>query len=146
MIQFIYSPFVKLRIHASLMQTRAHSTMHILQIESQDVTVKICGDTEMREFNKNYRGIDQTTDVLSFSLEFKEPQSNAEYLGDIVISYPAAKKQAQEHHQSLEDELTFLLIHGLLHLMGHDHDKLEDERKMFSLQENLFKQVLGKYE
>jgi len=146
MIHIIIPPILRLKIHADFLKTRAQYTIQILKIDTKNVTVKLSTDAEMRTFNKTYRGIDQTTDVLSFSLDFKEPQSDEEYLGDIVISYPRAKKQAKEHHQALEDELTFLLIHGLLHLMGHDHEDLEDERKMFSLQERIFKQVLEKYE
>lgn len=144
MIQIIVPSIFKLRMHANLLRARANSAVQILQMETKNVTVKICSDAEMRTFNKTYRGIDQTTDVLSFSLDFKEPQSNEDYLGDIVISFQTAKKQAKEHHQSLEDELTFLLIHGLLHLLGHDHENHEEEQKMFSLQEKIFKQVLEK--
>lgn len=146
MIQIIIPPVLRLKIHTGLLKTRAQYAIQILKIDTKNVTVKLCTDAEMRAFNKTYRGIDKTTDVLSFSLDFKEPQSDEEYLGDILISYPTAKKQAKEHHQALEDELTFLLIHGLLHLMGHDHEGIEDERKMFSLQEKIFKQALEKYE
>ncbi|MGV8027356.1 MAG: rRNA maturation RNase YbeY [Anaerolineaceae bacterium] len=142
MIQIIIPPILKLNIQTSILKARVFSTIRIMQLEKQNVTLKLCNDREMLTFNKTYRGIDQTTDVLSFSLDFKEPQSNEQYLGDIIISFPTAKKQAKIHHQSLEDEITFLLIHGLLHLMGYDHENLEEERKMFSLQEKIFQQVL----
>ncbi len=144
MIQIIIPSIFRVRMHVNLLRARANSAVQILQMETKNVSVKICSDAEMRTFNKTYRGIDQTTDVLSFALDFKEPQSNENYLGDIVISYQTAKKQAREHHQSLEDEMTFLLIHGLLHLSGYDHETLADERKMFSRQENIFKKVLEK--
>jgi probable rRNA maturation factor len=144
MIQIIIPSIFRVRMHVNLLRARANSAVQILQMETKNVSVKICSDAEMRTFNKTYRGIDQTTDVLSFVLDFKEPHSNENYLGDIVISYQTAKKQAREHHQSLEDEMTFLLIHGLLHLSGYDHETLADERKMFSRQENIFKKVLEK--
>jgi len=144
MIQIIIPSIFRIGMHVNLLRARANSAVQILQMETKNVSVKICSDAEMRTFNKTYRGIDQTTDVLSFVLDFKEPHSNENYLGDIVISYQTAKRQANEHHQSLEDEMTFLLIHGLLHLSGYDHETLADERKMFSRQENIFKKVLEK--
>ncbi len=98
----------------------------------------------MRSLNKTYRGIDQSTDVLSFNLDFTEPQSDKSYLGDIVISLPTAQIQADEHHQPLENEMIYLLIHGLLHLMGYDHQTVDQEQEMAALQEKIFNQVIEK--
>jgi len=78
----------------------------------------------MRELNRTYRGIDRTTDVLSFSqLEGALPVCGATDLGDIVISPAQAKRQAAGAGTTLDQEVTSLLIHGLLHLLGYDHEK-----------------------
>lgn len=146
MIEIIYPPVFMARIKLGNFRKCAATVMQLLHLQNKAITVKICSDAEMQSFNKTYRGIDQTTDVLSFSLDFKEPQSNEDYLGDIIISYQTAKKQAKEHQQSWEDEMIFLLIHGLLHLSGYDHETLSDEKKMFALQDKIFRQVTGKNE
>jgi probable rRNA maturation factor len=76
----------------------------------------------MRSLNKRYRGRDETTDVLSFALrEGRFPGIQPDCLGDIVISVPRAERQAREAGHSLGSEIDFLLVHGLLHLLGYDH-------------------------
>ena len=88
------------------------------------ISVLLVGDRRMRELNRSYRGIDRTTDVLSFSqLEGSSIITESADLGDIVISPAQAMRQACERGVSLEQELTLLLIHGLLHLIGYDHEK-----------------------
>jgi len=134
----------KTKMHEKLFKNRAISAYHYLDLDKNVVTVKICADDEMRSLNKTYRGIDQSTDVLSFNLDFTEPQSDKSYLGDIVISLPTAQIQADEHHQPLENEMIYLLIHGLLHLMGYDHQTVDQEQEMAALQEKIFNQVIEK--
>ncbi len=96
------------------------------------VSILLIGDKRMRGMNRNYRGIDRTTDVLSFSqLEGLSLQNGTADLGDIVISPAQARRQAAERGASLEQEITVLLIHGLLHLIGYDHEINEyQHRKM----------------
>jgi probable rRNA maturation factor len=98
------------------------------------VTIKIADDEEMRALNKKYRRHDRVTDVLSFSLEEKLPDGF--YAGDILICWTQAEKQARENNHSLQKELLLLMIHGLLHLHGHDHEK--DRGEMLALQKQLF--------
>lgn len=89
-----------------------------------EISVLLVGDRRMRELNHTYRGIDLTTDVLSFSqLEGASLQHESVYLGDIVISPAQAERQAKERGATLQKELAVLLIHGLLHLIGYDHEK-----------------------
>ncbi|WEK53047.1 MAG: rRNA maturation RNase YbeY [Candidatus Cohnella colombiensis] len=125
------------------------------------VTLTLTDDEGIRELNRQYRGLDSATDVLSFSLlegeeadihyddEYEaseegqeewvdEAEANnpfADMLGDIVISVPRAELQAQEYGHSFERELGFLFVHGFLHLLGYDHGDEEAEREMFSKQE-----------
>ncbi|MGO9379657.1 MAG: rRNA maturation RNase YbeY [Dissulfurispiraceae bacterium] len=88
------------------------------------VSVLLVGDKRMRELNLQYRSVDRTTDVLSFSqLEGNSMSRGTAELGDIVISPGQAARQAADRGVSLEQELTLLLVHGLLHLIGYDHEK-----------------------
>lgn len=96
-------------------------------------------DDRMHEMNYKYRGIDRTTDVLSFALNDSVDnfEMEIEVLGDIFISIPKMIEQANEYGHSEKRELSFLTIHGLLHLLGYDHMKKEDEEVMNALQKEV---------
>ncbi|MDD3048439.1 MAG: rRNA maturation RNase YbeY [Bacilli bacterium] len=100
-------------------------------------------DKKMHELNKEYRGIDRTTDVLTFALEDENSIINKEYrlLGDIYISIDKAREQAIEYDHSYLRELSFLMIHGFLHLLGYDHMNKDDEIKMFEKQEEILNEI-----
>lgn len=91
----------------------------------------------IHQINKEYRGIDRETDVISFAFEDngKLVYNNVRLLGEIYICIPKMKEQAIEYGHSEKRELSFLAVHGLLHLLGYDHVKKEDEEIMFALQE-----------
>ncbi|MBR5662575.1 MAG: rRNA maturation RNase YbeY [Bacilli bacterium] len=91
----------------------------------------------IHEINKEYRGIDRETDVISFAFEDsgKLVYNNVRLLGEIYICIPKMIDQAKEYGHSEKRELSFLCVHGLLHLLGYDHMKKEDEEIMFGLQE-----------
>ena len=91
----------------------------------------------IKDINKNYRGIDKITDVISFAFEDsgKLVYNNVRLLGEIYICIPKMIDQAKEYGHSEKRELSFLAVHGLLHLLGYDHMKKEDEEIMFGLQE-----------
>lgn len=96
------------------------------KLPQPEVTVQLTDDKTIRTFNRDYRDVDEATDVLSFENAFTDPETGASYLGDILISVETAKKQAESRGQNLMSELEMLLIHGLLHLTGMDHsDRLE---------------------
>lgn len=80
------------------------------------ISLSVVGDRKIRELKKKYLGIDEVTDVLSF------PMEEGEVLGDIVICYPQAKRQALQWNKLLDEEIEFLACHGLLHLLGVHHD------------------------
>ena len=90
-------------------------------------------DEAVRELNNRYRGLDSTTDVLSF------PSGEAGFLGDIAISVPRAQQQAEEYGHPLAREVAFLTVHAMLHLFGYDHIEPADEEKMRARQREILK-------
>ena len=104
----------------------------------------IVDNNYIHELNKNYRGIDRETDVITFALEDEDSlvlPDEERILGDIYISIDKAKSQAEEYGHSLLRELSFLAVHGFYHLLGYDHMTKEDEEVMFRKQE----EVLNEY-
>lgn len=103
-----------------------------------EVSINLTDDEHIHELNKKYRGIDRPTDVLSFALrESDEPEiifdadeSQADVLGDIVVSVERARSQALEYGHSFRRELIFLIVHGMLHLLGYDHVEEADRLEM----------------
>lgn len=110
-----------------------------LNLKNVVFSVIIINDESIHKINKDYRGIDRPTDVISFALEDDKTiiNSSIRMLGDIYISYDTAIRQAKEYNHSNERELCFLAVHGLLHLLGYDHMNSCDEKKMFDLQKEL---------
>jgi probable rRNA maturation factor len=86
--------------------------------------VRFCDDAEMKKINRSFRGKNTTTDVLTFPADdsFDEPGQQGHYLGDIVISIDRAKAQAREERHSLSTEVKYLLLHGIIHALGFDHE------------------------
>ncbi|MEC5261049.1 rRNA maturation RNase YbeY [Bacillus amyloliquefaciens] len=112
--------------------------------DQAEVSVTIVTNNEIREINRDYRGKDTPTDVISFALE-EEGEDEVEIvgadmppvLGDIIISADRTKEQAEEYGHSFMRELGFLAVHGFLHLLGYDHMTKEEEEEMFSKQKDL---------
>ncbi len=94
------------------------------------LSLTLVGDDAIRTLNREYRGKDRSTDVLSFSLEAPARRRAERLLGDVVISVDTARRQAQEYDATLQREIYRLLIHGLLHLIGHDHVAAAERRVM----------------
>lgn len=115
-------------------------------VKKIDLDLTLVGDRAIRSLNRQFRKKDKTTDVLSFPLhEKKIARRGGVFLGDVVISLPVTRRQAKEHGVSFEKELLFLLIHGVLHLLGYDHEKTEREaREMQSLEKKILDKVLKK--
>jgi probable rRNA maturation factor len=104
-----------------------------------ELTVVITDDAQVKELNRVYRGVDASTDVLAFGDADEAgafvPSPDADlYLGDIVISYPRAVEQAAVYGHSTERELSVLVVHGVLHLLGHDHEEVDDRGVMWPVQ------------
>ncbi|GAK06440.1 MULTISPECIES: rRNA maturation RNase YbeY [Geomicrobium] len=114
------------------------SYKHLELDETTECSLVFVHEDRIQELNRDYRNKDAVTDVLSFALNDDEQMPGDEHvLGDIVICVERMKEQAEEYEHSIERELAFLSVHGLLHLLGYDHMDEEEEREMFTLQEEL---------
>ena len=134
-------------------QTVLQKTAELLGLADEtEISVLLVDNATIQELNRDYREKDVPTDVLSFPLEEElagevEPEiiggPAARMLGDIVISVEKAVMQAAEYGHSVERELVFLLVHGLLHLLGYDHEKDEAAKKMMRSEEKRILTALG---
>ena len=131
------------------------------QFEGPDhITVMITGDERIRELNRDFKGEDEITDVLSFNVNAStdatdvdededwpeagnSEEVNSDRLGDIAISLPQVIKQAAENDKSPERELAMLTIHGVLHLLGYDHAELDEEKVMFGKTDVVLARIFG---
>lgn len=146
----------------SIDETKSLSDNELIQIENilsfaskkqnveqgSEISITFVTNESIQEINREYRQKDYPTDVISFAME-ELGEGEVEVvgadmpriLGDIIISIPKAKEQAEEYGHSFMRELSFLAVHGFLHLLGYDHENEEDEKEMFSLQ----REILDEY-
>jgi probable rRNA maturation factor len=103
-------------------------------LEDADMTIVLTDDEQLQELNRDYLGIDAPTDVLSFPAAEADPETGVPYLGDILISIPRARQQAESAGHSVEAEVQLLVVHGTLHLLGHDHAEAEEKTRMWKAQ------------
>ena len=106
-----------------------------------ELSVFVTDDKTIQDLNRRFRSIDEPTDVLSFGLDdgpaFTTPPGSANQAGEVVISFPTALQQAREAGHGVEQELLHLLTHGVLHILGYDHEAPDDARKMHAKEEVL---------
>lgn len=110
------------------------------ELHHKRVSVALMRDEQICGLNLMYRGLNRPTDVLSFAAREGEAiaaQGGFEFLGDIAISIETAEKQAKDYGHSIQRELAFLVVHGLLHLLGYDHQTDEDEKEMRGFQRKI---------
>lgn len=114
-------------------------TLEVMDAKESIFTIIFVTKEEIHELNKQYRGVDRVTDVISFALEDAHDVSLSDIrvLGDIYICIDRMKEQAVEYSHSETRELSFLTVHGLLHLLGYDHQTKEEEEVMFGLQRKI---------
>ncbi|MEA3336342.1 MAG: rRNA maturation RNase YbeY [Chloroflexota bacterium] len=117
-------------------------------MEGVELAVVVTGEETLQQLNCAYRGIDTPTDVLSFPAwdtlaeeesVFVSAPDAATYLGDVIISFPAAARQADAAGHSVADELSLLAVHGVLHLLGYDHGTPEEKAGMWAVQDEILK-------
>jgi probable rRNA maturation factor len=128
-----------------VMLRRANKMLRHLELSAVELSVALVDDATIAELNRSYRQVDRPTDVLAFAMEEGEPvpgrghgaDHSHRVLGDVIISVPTARRQAKQHKRSLLEELTMLLAHGLLHLLGYDHASNREERQMKALTSEL---------
>ena len=127
--------------HADL-QWRAQAMLDALGRPRAELSILLCDDATIQDLNREYRNKNRPTDVLAFPMqEGPGPQPNPELLGDVVISLPTATRQAKARDRPIIEEVTFLLAHGLLHLLGYDHANQREEREMKARTEDLMAAV-----
>ena len=115
-----------------------------------EVSLVFTDSETVKQLNRDYRGVDEPTDVLAFYMlpqkgadsSFAIPPDGVTRLGEVIISYPQAVTQAKEQGHSPERELALLVIHGILHLLGYDHEEPEEERKMREREGELLERCL----
>ena len=111
-------------------------------LKEAEFNIILVDNDYIHELNKNYRHIDRETDVITFALEDNlDIKLDIRILGDIYISIDKAKSQALEYGHSFFRELSFLTVHGMLHLLGYDHQTKEEEKVMFDLQDEILNQA-----
>lgn len=125
---------------AELLERAARATLtHQKQSLDADLSIVLTDDARLHQLNKDYLGIDSPTDVLSFPASESDgsetdPETGSPYLGDILISIPRAREQAKSAGHALESEVQLLVVHGVLHLLGHDHAEPKGKKKMWKAQ------------
>ena len=130
-------------IDCEKLEGQVRNILIALECEEKEISILLADDEKMRKLNNQYRGQNRTTDVLAF------PQNegggkglNSYLLGDVVVSTVAASRQSAQHELSLDEELVLLLTHGILHLLGYDHERSnEDARHMKEKTHELFCQI-----
>jgi probable rRNA maturation factor len=122
-------------VDEALLEKAAFTTLEVsgAALESE-LTIVISDDAQLHALNRQFLGIDAPTDVLSFPSGDTDPDSDAVYLGDIIISLQRAQTQASAGDHPLEHELQLLVVHGVLHLLGHDHAEEEEKAAMWAAQ------------
>ncbi len=118
-----------------LLERAAHAALaHENEPQESELSIVLTDNEQLQELNLNYLGIDAPTDVLSFPASETDPESGARYIGDILISIPRAQSQAEAAGQPLESEVQLLVVHGVLHLLGHDHAEPDEKSRMWKAQ------------
>ena len=129
-------------VDCELLGIQGRNILFFLGCGNQELSVLITDDKKIRELNKKYRGQDRATDVLSFPQnEGEENEPDYHLMGDVVISTVTAKRQASQHGLSLEEEIVLLLIHGILHLLGFNHERSEEACHMKKKTRELFDHI-----
>lgn len=129
-MKFYFQNKTNYKIKPEIFERIAHLVFNKLRLSDKiEIGLKLTDNLEIKKLNSTYRGINEPTDVLSFPIDTLLTKPNSEYLmlGDVVISVEMAKKYSQGDKKGIRKELTQLFRHGLLHLLGYDHEKNPDE-------------------
>lgn len=133
-----YAPAIKAEILRKAVET---ALVHENAPATASLTVVITDDDELRRMNEEYLGHNDTTDVLAFPDGEPDPESGQVYLGDVLIAYPRAAAQAENAHHPVVEELQLLVVHGVLHLLEHDHYEAGEKTRMWAAQDAILKQL-----
>lgn len=118
-----------------VLERAARTTLKLAEAEpTAELSVVLTDDAQIQQLNSQFLGLDSPTDVLSFPSGELDPDSEELYLGDVVISLPRAQAQANAGGHSYLEEMQLLVVHGVLHLLGHDHGEPDEKQRMWALQ------------
>ena len=131
---------MQIELDADLLERAALTTLRTQDAEG-DLTLVLTDNAQLHELNRDYLGIDAPTDVLSFPASETDPETGRRYLGDILISIPRADEQAQAAGHALIEETQLLIVHGTLHLLGHDHAEAEEKALMWKAQAEVLARI-----
>ena len=130
------------RVDLGRLQARAERALGALCHAPSELSVALVDDAEMAELNGRFRGLPRATDVLSFSLlEGEHSERGGALLGDVVIGLETASRHARQGGRSLDHEVARLLVHGVLHLLGHDHQRPAERRAMQAEERRLWRAI-----
>jgi len=141
MAVYIRSRLIKTTIHVASLARLAERVLKAAGESTSELSIELVGDRRMRTLNRRYRKKDRTTDVLAFAMRESDNPHPA-VLGDVVISVPTAARHAKEAGHSADHEMAALLVHGVLHLCGYDHERSEQEaRRMLRRERAILRRV-----
>jgi probable rRNA maturation factor len=134
------------RVSSELFERSARAALrHERARGPAELTIVLASDESIRKLNRIYRGVDLLTDVLAFGSAagdgFVTPPDTPPYLGDVIISYPRAEAQAQSAGHPVDAELQLLTVHGVLHLLGHDHADPDQKAVMWAAQTEILREL-----
>jgi len=130
--------FLNTDLKEVVIRTTQYVLTHLELPGNSEICISFIGDTEMRKLNSDFRSIDRTTDILSFSQDFEH---QGHILGDIVISFETAVRHAEKYGITVEKEIKKLIVHGVLHLLGHDHKKKKETEIMRNKESELLNAI-----
>jgi probable rRNA maturation factor len=135
MIHLQISEFISPILPPTVMERAAKETLATANAPGEaELTILLTNDDQIQQLNREYLSIDEPTDVLAFPANYMDPDTKAFYLGDVIISFERAVVQAQAGAHALEHEIELLVVHGILHLLGHDHAGPDEKAKMWVAQ------------
>lgn len=123
------------------LERAAGETLRQQSAPDSDLTIVLADDERLRSLNRDFLGRDASTDVLSFPAGESDPETGRPYLGDVVISVPRALEQALAGGHPLDAELQLLVVHGVLHLLGHDHAGGDEKARMWAAQAEVLERI-----
>lgn len=139
---FVRNDFTNTNLDDHVVHQAASATLRTHNSEACEVSVLLTNESVIQSLNRQYRNIDTSTDVLAFAMrEGGGEPMNPYLLGDVVISVPTAQRQALAQNHSLDREIANLTVHGVLHLLGYDHDIPADATIMFEKQEAILRLI-----
>ncbi len=125
-----------------LLENAVHAALENQSTDlGSELTIVLTDDAQIQELNRDYLGNDAPTDVLSFPASESDPGTGATYIGDIIISMPYATKSAEKAGHPVEAEVQLLVVHGVLHLLGHDHAEPKEKAKMWKAQAQILESL-----